>query len=142
MAMEPSGWGRRRVLKVAAETSVVGTCGCVARNGRGAERPEGVFEDAFETGPVPDQYRTADSQAGERRDPDSLVTQEAVQLQGATEAVEAGLAEQGHTCENCVEFIHDRNGDGFGACAKVDGYVDADDWCSLWESVEEHETGK
>jgi hypothetical protein len=50
-----------------------------------------------------------------------------------------GAAESGDDCGNCAEYLPDRNGDGFGACTKVEGYVDPADWCVLWESAEEHE---
>ncbi|AXG05055.1 hypothetical protein DU500_00670 [Haloplanus rubicundus] len=81
-------------------------------------------------------YRTARSQAGERLNPDPLARKEDVSFQGTEAAVEAGAAESG---EDCAESIPDRNGDGFGACAKVEGYVDPAGWCVLWESTEEHE---
>ncbi|WP_435348756.1 high-potential iron-sulfur protein [Haloarchaeobius sp. HRN-SO-5] len=106
-------------------------------DGEEEELPEGVSEEEFVSGPVPEEYRTATSQAGEQRDPDGLVTKEAARFQEASEAVAAGLAPEGQTCENCEEFIPDKNGDGFGACVKVEGYIGADDWCGLWEAIDE-----
>ena len=82
-------------------------------------------------------YRTARSQAGERRNPNQLARKEDMSFQGAEAAVEAGAVESG---EDCPEYIPGRNGDGFGACAKVEGYVDPADWCVLWESTAEHES--
>ncbi|MCO8267196.1 high-potential iron-sulfur protein [Haloferax sp. AB510] len=149
---------RRRFLELAGSGAVVGIAGCLGGGGgqqeteteptttteaidddHGEERPEGVSEEEFEHGPVPEAYRTALSQANERRDPDDLFTKEAVKFQEADDAVEAGLTEAGRDCGNCAEYIPDKNGDGFGACAKVEGYVDPEDWCSLWESIEEAE---
>jgi len=141
---------RRRFLRLAGAVGLGGVAGCVGSDGGGAtptaaedeheeERPEGVSEEAFERGPVPEPYRTARSQAGERRRLDRLARKEDVAFQEAEAAVEAGSAEPGEDCGSCAEYIPDRNGDGFGACAKVEGYVDPADWCVLWESLEEHE---
>ncbi|KTG30636.1 hypothetical protein AUR66_06915 [Haloferax profundi] len=103
------------------------------------ELPEGVSEEEFERGPVPEAYRTALSQANEERDPDRLFTKEEVQFQEADDAVAAGFADEGSDCGNCAEYIPDKNGDGFGACAKVEGYIDPEDWCVVWESIEDAE---
>ena len=134
---------RRRFLQLAGSAAIVGIAGCTGGDGGAGEEeeelPEGVSEEEFEKGPVPEQYRTASSQADEERNPDSLVTKESVKFQEAADAVEAGLAEEGQSCENCAEFIPDKNGDGFGACAKVEGYIGAEDWCAIWESVEEEQ---
>lgn len=144
---------RRRFLYIAGSTTVVGFAGCVgAPEGDGGasptptaaeddeeELPEGVSEEEFVHGPVPEPYRTATSQAGEDRNPDELQTKEAVRFQEADQAVAEGLAEEGNDCGNCAEYIPDKNGDGFGACAKVEGYIDPQDWCVLWESIEEEE---
>nr|WP_241966869.1 hypothetical protein [Haloplanus aerogenes] len=147
---------RRRFLRLVGAAGLGGIAGCVGGDGGGGatptatevadeeddheeERPEGVSEEEFEHGPVPEPYRTALSQAEERRDPDQLARKEDVSFQEAEAAVEAGSAEPGEDCGNCAEYIPDKNGDGFGACAKVEGYVDPADWCVLWESIEEHE---
>ncbi|MEA5388069.1 high-potential iron-sulfur protein [Haloarculaceae archaeon H-GB11] len=99
--------------------------------------PEGMTEDGLATATVPDPYRTAASQAGEERDPDSLQTQEAVQLEEAVEAAKAGRANPGQACGNCAEYIPDKNGDGWGACAKVEGYIAVEDWCVIYEHMTE-----
>jgi hypothetical protein len=103
--------------------------------------PEGVSAEEFENGPVPEPYREATSQAGEPRDPEALTTKDAAKFQEASDAVAAGLADPGQTYENCAEYIPDENGDGFGACATVEGYIGPEDWCALWETIEEHESG-
>jgi hypothetical protein len=100
------------------------------------ELPPGVSMEEFVHGPVPEVYRTALSQADERRDPENLRTKEAVRF---AEADESEFAGPNQDCGNCAEYIPDRNGDGFGACAKVEGYVDTADWCAIWESIEAHE---
>ncbi|MFC7202975.1 high-potential iron-sulfur protein [Haloferax namakaokahaiae] len=155
------GQTRRRFLQLAGSGAVVGIAGCLG-GGNGGEQetettaetttteqkeegadheqlPEGVSKEEFEYGPVPAVYQDARSQAGEPRVVEELVPKADVQFQEASEAAEAGLSVEGSSCENCAEFIPDMNGDGFGACAKVEGYIAADDWCSLWESIEEAE---
>lgn len=99
--------------------------------------PEGLTESELPTAQVPAEYRTASSQGGEERDPDDLDTQEAVQLTESVEAIADGLGQPGQSCGSCAEFIPDKNGDGWGACAKVEGYVAVEDWCSIWEHVTE-----
>jgi len=148
---------RRTFVRFAGAATLLSVAGCAGaptdgsdstasptedgEDGHAEERPEGVSAEAFVHGPVPDAYRTASSQAGEERDPENLQTQADVQFQEAAEAVEAGLAQEGNRCGNCAEFIPDQNGDGFGACAKVEGYIAADDWCVIWESIEEAQSG-
>jgi len=125
------------------ETTEEGTAGAETTEAGGAdaeeELPEGVSEEEFVFGPVPEEYRTATSQADEQRDPDDLQSKESVRFQEASEAEEAGLITPGPNCGNCAEYIPDVNGDGFGACARVEGYIDPEDWCVLWESIEEAE---
>jgi len=99
--------------------------------------PDGMTEDELATAEVPADYRTADSQAGEARDPENLQTHEAVNLTESVEAIADGDAEPGESCGTCAEFIPDQNGDTWGACAKVEGYIAVEDWCSLWEHVSE-----
>lgn len=101
------------------------------------ERPEGVSEEQFERGPVPEEYRTATALGGEQRNPDELVTKSAANFLEYDDALENDAHQPGHCCANCDEFIPDRNGDRFGACAKVEGYIDGADWCALYESLPE-----
>ncbi|ELZ92969.1 hypothetical protein C440_12649 [Haloferax mucosum ATCC BAA-1512] len=148
---------KRRFLRLAGTGTVVGLAGCLGGDDGQAETttttattetgdddheeelPEGVSREEFERGPVPDAYRTARSQADEERNPDELFPKADVKFQEATDAVEAGLTQSGRDCDNCAEYIPDKNGDGFGACARVEGYIGPEDWCSLWESIEEAE---
>jgi hypothetical protein len=99
------------------------------------EVPEGMSEDELATAEVPEAYRTASSQGGEERDPDSLQTQEDANLMESVEAIADGTAQPGQSCGNCAEFIPDENGDTWGACAKVEGYVAVEDWCAIWEPL-------
>lgn len=97
--------------------------------------PEGMSEADLATAAVPDRYRTASSQAGEERDPDDLRSQESVTLMESVAAIEDGVAPPGQSCGNCAEFVPDTNGDAWGACAKVEGYVAVEDWCAIWEPL-------
>lgn len=99
--------------------------------------PEGMTESDLATAPVPEAYRTADSQAGEGRSPDKLLAQADVNLMESAEAIADGAARPGQSCGNCAEFIPDENGDGWGACARVEGYIAAEDWCVIWEHITE-----
>jgi hypothetical protein len=99
------------------------------------EVPDGMAEEELTTGEVPAEYRSANSQAGEERDPDELQSLEDVSLTESIEAIADGPAQPGQSCGNCAEFIPDKNGDTWGACAKVEGYIAVEDWCTLWESV-------
>ena len=101
------------------------------------EVPAGMSEDELPTAEVPEEYRTASSQAGEERDPDALQSQDDVQLTESVEAIADGPAQPGQSCGNCAEFIPDKNGDTWGACAKVEGYIAVEDWCAIWEPVSE-----
>ena len=147
---------RRRFVVALGGIAVAGFAGCTGGSGGGAtptstdtvepadaeheeELPPGVSMEEFVRGPVPEVYRTALSQADERRDPDDLRTKEAVRF---AEAEDSEFAGPGQSCENCAEYIPDKNGDGFGACTKVEGYVGPEDWCTIWESIEEHEAGE
>jgi len=105
--------------------------------GHEEELPEGVSREAFESGPVPDVYRTATSQGFEERHPDDMQAKDDAKFMEVDEARAEGLASEGQACENCADFIPDQNGDGFGACAQVEGYIGAEDWCALWEPIEE-----
>ncbi|WP_302082473.1 hypothetical protein [Salinibaculum rarum] len=99
--------------------------------------PDGMTEDELATAEVPEGYRTADSQAGEARDPENLASHGEVNLTESVEAIADGDAAPGESCGTCAEFIPDQNGDTWGACAKVEGYIAVEDWCTLWEHVSE-----
>jgi len=99
--------------------------------------PDGLSEDELATAAVPDEYRTATSQAGEERNPDDLQSQADVNLMESVEAIAEEVTLPGQSCGNCAEFIPDQNGDTWGACAKVEGYIAVEDWCNLWEHIRE-----
>lgn len=149
--MESRPGSRRRFLRLAGSATIVGVAGCTGApeaeptqtespaNGEQEEFPEGVSEEEFVSGPVPDPYRTAVSIGGEERDPDELQTKADVQFSEYDEALENAAHQPGRSCANCSEFIADKNGDRFGACAAVEGYIDGADWCTIWEELPEPE---
>lgn len=148
---DPIYWSRRNYL--VATVGIAALSGCTGGNGDGEtgdgeadgeneeheDLPEGVSEAEFETGPVPDVYLTATSIGGEKRNPDALQAKADVQFSEYEEALENDAHQPGRTCGNCHEYIVDQNGDGFGACAAVEGYIDAADWCVIWEDLTEPE---
>lgn len=95
------------------------------------EVPDGIAEEELATAEVPAEYRTANSQTGEERNPDELQSQEAVLLMESVEAIADGTGQPGQSCGSCAEFIPDQNGDTWGTCAKVEGYIPVEDWCSI-----------
>lgn len=143
-------WDRRHYLVATAGLAALSGClGGTEDGGRtdttrsatetddDEELPEGVSREQFEHGPVPEAYRTATSQGGKRRNEAELVPKADVQFSEYDEALGNGAHRPGRCCANCAEFVPDRDGDGWGACAKVEGYVAAEDWCSLWQHVTE-----
>ncbi|MHB9286018.1 high-potential iron-sulfur protein [Halobacteriales archaeon Cl-PHB] len=141
---------RRRFLALATGAATVGLAGCTSGpseegesptdtepGGEEEELPEGVSEEAFESGPVPEAYQMAVSIGGEKRDPDGLQPKDDVQFSEYDEATENAAHQPGRSCGNCSEYIADKNGDGFGACAAVEGYIDGADWCTIWEELPE-----
>lgn len=74
--------------------------------------------------PVPDTYRTATSQGGTERNPDSLQTKSAVQYQSQPQ--------NNQQCSGCLFYIPDKNGDGLGACSIVQGEIQPKGWCASY----------
>lgn len=148
-------WIRRRYLVATVGLAALG--GCTGGDGGGAdgedstesptddegedeegeELPDPVSEDEFESGPVPDVYVSAASIGGERRNPDELHAKADVQFAEYDEAVENPAHQPGRSCGNCHECIADKNGDGFGACVAVEGYIGREDWCTAREELPE-----
>lgn len=76
------------------------------------------------SGPVPTAYRTATSQGGTERNPDSLQSKGAVEYQSQPK--------DGQRCSGCLFYIPDKNGDGLGACSVVAGYIEPAAWCASY----------
>ncbi len=90
--------------------------------------PEGVSQEQFDTGPVPDAYSTATSIGGTTRNPDTLQAKSGVSYQAEPSS--------GDQCNGCVQYIEDQNDDGYGACALVEGYIHPQGWCSLYAAYQ------
>ena len=159
------GWSRRSYIVATTGSAawIAGLSGCAGGGGAGEEgtpstaretemeteteradgeeeeRPEGVSAEEFEAGPVPPEYRTAAALGGEARDPSSLLAKADVGFAEYEEAEENPAHRPGTCCANCDEYVVDRNGDTFGACTRVAGYVDGADWCTVYESLPEPE---
>lgn len=103
---------RRDALRLLAAAAAGSLAGC----GAGGVDPE-------LQGPVAEAYRTATALDGTERDPDALYSKGGVNYHAAQ-----GSAR----CSNCAYYVPDRDGDGLGACAVVEGYVRPDGWCNQW----------
>jgi nitrous oxide reductase accessory protein NosL len=103
---------RRRVLALLGAGVASGLAGCGG---------DGSTPTATSTGGVPAAYETATSIGGVRRDPGALSARAAVNYQEEPNGDEQ--------CSNCRYYIEDRNGDGAGACAVVEGTIAPDAWC-------------
>ena len=121
-----NGNSRRRFLQLTGTTAVVGLAGC-SGNGGGDGGGEETTEAPTTTAPpsdddtVPEQYATATSLGGQERDPDSLSAKSDVQYQEEPK--------EGQQCSGCTFYIEDKNGDGLGACAIVEGTIAPEAWC-------------
>ena len=148
---------RRRFLQLAGTAAVVGVAGCSGGGGSGDSgngggdgggsgggdssngggdgdstedgRGGGDQEQSGQgLGPVPDEYVTAAAQDGTERSPDSVATKEAVLYQSEPK--------DGQQCTSCRFYIPDKNDDGLGACAVVEGKIEPEAWCSSYVEYE------
>lgn len=81
------------------------------------------------TDEVPSEYATATTQNGQQRDPDALSSKSDVNYQEQTN--------EGQQCSGCQFYIPDKNGDGIGACAIVEGNITPDAWCVSYVAAED-----
>lgn len=102
---------RRRLLRWVGAGPAAVLAGCTGGDG---ETPESV----------PETYRTATAQSGDTRDPDQVAAKEVVDYQAEPNGDQR--------CAECRFFVPDRDGDGLGACAIVEGTIDPDGWCSSY----------
>jgi hypothetical protein len=78
---------------------------------------------------VPSEYETATSLSGTQRNPDSVSAKDAVNYQAEPS--------DGQQCTGCQFYIEDKNDDGMGACAIVEGTIDPSGWCASYVAYEE-----
>ncbi len=117
---------RRRFLQLTGATAVVGLAGCGGNgNGDGGDGGDGGGGD----GEVPSEYEGATALDGTEYDPGAdLLAQGDVQYQEEPSGGEA--------CENCRFYVPDQNDDGMGACVEVEGLIDPQGWCTLFQEFE------
>lgn len=131
---------RRRFIVTTGFTTAAATgmAGCMGGGGDG----EGNQSDGGDTGddgdggdgqdlsgPLPEEYRTAESLSGTPRNPDSLQSKEQAQYQSQPEGDQQ--------CDNCTQYVPVDGEDGLGGCALVEGWVEDAGWCALYSRYEE-----
>lgn len=119
---------RRTVLALLGTGSAMALAGCGGGDNGGDGTGTGTPGDT-----VPDEYETATSTGGSERDPDSLSTKDAVQYQEQPK--------DGQQCSGCTYYIEDKNGDGAGACAIVEGRIQPDGYCVSYVAHEQEDGG-
>jgi hypothetical protein len=128
MSHEPDR-SRRRFLQIAGTTTAVAVAGCSGGDGADGDGDGGPTATGTPAGDeVPSAYETATSLGGTARDPDSLSTKAAVDYRNEPS--------DGDRCSGCTFYVEDRNGDGLGACAIVEGNVDPDAYCVSYAPYE------
>jgi hypothetical protein len=124
---------RRRFLQLTGATAMIGLAGCSGGGGGGEETTEATTEAtttaASGDDTVPDQYATATALGGQERNPDSLSSKSDVQYQEEPS--------EGMKCSGCTFYIEDKNGDGMGACAIVEGNIDPEGYCVSYAPYQE-----
>ncbi|WP_247005395.1 nitrous oxide reductase accessory protein NosL [Halorientalis litorea] len=121
---------RRRLLTLVGTGVTMGLAGCNGGDGDGGTATPEPTDTATPTtvADVPAAYETATALDGTERDPSAVSTKEAVQYQ--TES------NDGAQCSGCRFYIPDKNGDGVGACAVVEGTIDPSGWCASYVAYE------
>lgn len=110
---ERDNLSRRAVTHILGAALLTGFAGCT-----------GDSQNNELSGPVPKAYRTATTQSGERRNPDSLTSKEGARYQSESSGES--------NCANCKYYISDKNGDNLGACSLVRGYIEPNAWCNIY----------
>ncbi|AFK21400.1 hypothetical protein E6P09_16520 (plasmid) [Haloferax mediterranei ATCC 33500] len=119
---------RRRFMWLTGTAAMAGLAGCSGDGGETETEAPTTTTSASSTGGVPAAYATATSLDGTQRNPDSLSSQEAVSYQDQPK--------DGQQCSNCRFYIEDKNDDGLGACAIVEGKVAPDGYCVSYVAYE------
>lgn len=115
---------RRAFLHVAGGI-VIGLAGCTESD----DSTDDENEDENDlSGPVSEDYETATSQDGSERNPEDLYSKSDIDYQSEPRNEER--------CEDCAFYISDKDGDGLGACTEVEGYIEPEGWCTLYQRYE------
>ncbi|ELZ97972.1 hypothetical protein C440_01953 [Haloferax mucosum ATCC BAA-1512] len=113
--------------------AMAGLAGCAGGGGQDTEATTTTTattttESSDSTGGVPEAYATATAIGGNERNPERLSSQEAVSYQDEPK--------EGQQCSNCQYYIEDKNDDGLGACAIVEGKVAPEGYCVSYVAYE------
>ena len=123
---------RRRFLRLGGTAAIIGLAGCGGGGGGEETTAEATTTEATTTAAqegVPSEYETATALGGTQRNPESLSSQADVDYQPEPN--------EGQQCSGCTFYIEDKNGDGMGACAIVEGTIDPEGWCVSYAAYEE-----
>lgn len=112
---------RRRFIWLSGTATMAGLAGCSGGGGGGGETTTTSGGGDSGTGGVPEEYATATSQDGTQRNPDSLSAKDAVSYQEEPK--------DGQQCSDCRYYIPDKDGNGMGACAIVEGEISPSGYC-------------
>ena len=124
MRDRPEAIDRRRVLALLGTGVATGLAGCSGGDGGGDDTT--TADDGGDG--VPAEYETATSLGGTERDPGALSAQADVNYQAEPS--------DGQQCSGCRYYIEDKNGDGVGACAIVEGTIEPEGWCVSYAAHE------
>lgn len=119
--MSPPVERTRRTFLHAAGGILIGLAGCTESSNTNGNETE-------LSGPVSEEYETATSQDGSKRNPENLYSKSGVNYQSEPR--------NDQQCRDCVFYIPDKNGDGLGACTEVEGYIEPGGWCTLYQRYE------
>lgn len=137
MPDDSSEWSRRRLLELTGGASLVGLSGCTVFGDYSADtsfgdlkqKPEDQHKGKWEgydlDQPVPEEMETCVSQEGIERDPNDLTSKE--------DAAYVHHAESYQLCANCAFFCPSETKETVGACTEVEGLIQSQHWCALWE---------
>lgn len=110
-------FNRRRLLTLLGSSSALALAGC--SDDTGGDGDGGPTATSTDT--VPSEYETAAALNGRERDPGSLSSKEDVSYQPEPQ--------DDKQCSGCAFYIPDKNGDGTGACAIVEGNIEPNAYC-------------
>lgn len=129
---DPTRLRRRTLLATLGASAAFGLAGCGGDGDGGGGDGDTATPTASPTATpgegVPAEYETATALNGQQRSPDALSTKDTVNYQTEPEGDQQ--------CSNCAFYIEDKNGDGLGACAIVEGTIDPQGWCVSYSRYE------
>lgn len=121
---------RRRMLVLVGTGSAAALAGCLGGDGAG-DNDTTTTQTTTTTADddVPPEYRTATALNGDDRDPDVLSAKADVNYQSEPSS--------GQQCSGCAFYVPDKNDDGVGACAIVEGTIEPEGYCVSYVAHED-----